>query len=404
MKRTIFIMTGLLLAGGLTGCNRHKAAVEKPLTAVRTVAAELATVSNEVRYSGVVAPDTQVDLAFRVAGYVEQIGATRDATGRVRELQEGDFVAAGTVLARLRPAEYQTKVNYAQAAAADATAALAALQAQLAEAEASLAQATKDFDRGASLFNEKALTKADFDAVEARREASSARRQAILAQIMSQKARIQGAGAQQQEASISLGDTSLTAPFPGVVISKRIARGSLVGAGSPAFVIADTRVAKVSFGVPDSALPNFKPGEAFPVKVEAMPDRDFTGRVSSIAPSADPASRVFAVDLSIPNAAQSLRVGMLATVVVAGVNSAVDPQPSIPLAAVVKGQAGGPGGYGVYTIDTRDGADHVRLQPISLGAVKGSAVMVTSGLQPGQRVVSTAGLQLADGERIKQIP
>ncbi len=403
MKRTVFIITSLLAAGALTGCNTHQAATEKPITAVRTVAAELTTVSNEVRYSGVVAPDTQVDLAFRVAGYVEQLGVTRDATGRLRELQEGDYVAAGAVLARLRPAEYQTKVSYAQAATADATAALAALQAQLAESEASLAQTTKDFDRAVSLFNEKALTKADFDSVEARRDAALARRQAIVAQIASQKARIQGAGAQQQDASISLADTMLTAPFPGVVISKRIARGSLVGAGSPAFVLADTRLAKVSFGVPDRALASFQPGDSLSVKVESLPDHDFTGRVSSIAPSADPASRVFAVELAIPNAARALRVGMLATVV-AGAKENGDVQPSIPLAAVVKGLPGGRDGYGVYTIQTRHGADHVRLQPISLGAVKGSAVIVTSGLEPGQRIVSSAGLQLTDGERIKQIP
>jgi multidrug efflux system membrane fusion protein len=257
-------------------------------------------------------------------------------------------------------------------------------------------QAERDFERASSLFGEKALTKADFDAAEARRKATSARRDAITAQIAAQKARIDGAAAQHKEAGVSLGDTTLVAPFPGVVIAKRVARGSLVGAGSPAFVLADTRVAKVSFGVPDLALAGFKLGDSLTVTAEALPDREFVGRVSSIAGSADPASRVFAIEVSIPNSDQALKVGMVATVTVAGVPDR-SPAPSVPLAAVVKSQSG----YGVYTVD---GSDRVRLQPVTLGAVRGNAVVITAGLNLGQRVVATSGLQLADGEAVKQIP
>ena len=318
-----------------------------------------------------------------------------------RELQEGDFVAAGTVLAQLRPTEYEARVRYSQAVAADAAASLAALHAQLDEAEASLVQAARDFERASTLFAEKAMTNADFDAAEARRNTAAARRDAMTAQIAAQEARVEGAGAQHRDASLNLSDTAITAPFPGVVVAKRIARGSLVAAGTPAFTIADTRVAKVSFGVPDLALRSFKPGDLLSVTAEAVPDHEFHGRVTSIAAAADPASRVFAVEVGIPNAKQALKVGMVATVVVAGVHDTV-PRPSIPLAAVVKSDA--PGGYGVYAIDTRDGSDRVRLQPVSLGPVRGNAVVITAGLSAGQRIVSTGGLQLADGERVRQIP
>ena len=399
MNRNILAIC--LAAAVFSACQKQETAEPQP-TAVRTVAAELATASNDIRYSGVVAPDTQVDLAFRVAGYVEQIGQARDGAGRMRELQEGDSVVAGTMLARLRTTEYQTRLNYSQAVAADATASLAALQAQLSEAEASLAQATKDFERASTLFAEKAMTKADFDAVEARRNSTAARRESVAAQITAQRARIEGASAQQKDASISLGDTTLAAPFPGVVIAKRIALGSLAGAGTPAFTIADTRVAKVSFGVPDVALKGFKPGDMLAVHAEALPDRDFRGRVTTISASADPASRAFAVEVSIPNEAQLLKVGMVATVIVAGARDA-KPLPAIPLAAVVKSSAA-QGGYGVYAIETRDGSDRVRLLPVSLGPVRGNAVVIAAGLSPGQRIVASGGLQLADGERVKQIP
>jgi multidrug efflux system membrane fusion protein len=389
------ILAICLAVAAFSGCQKHHTAERQP-AAVRTIAAEFAPAATDVRYSGIVEPDAQVDLSFRVAGYVEQIGIMRDGAGRMRELQEGDVIGAGTILARLRPTEYQTRVIYAQAVAADAAASLSALKAQLTEAEASLIQAERDFERASSLFSEKALTKADFDAAEARRNAASARRDAVTAQIAAQKARIEGAGAQHKEATVSLGDTSLTAPFPGVVVAKRIARGSLVGAGAPAFVVADTRVAKVKFGVPDLALAGFKPGDALTVTAEAVPDREFRGRVSSIAASADPTSRVFAIEVSIPNSGQVLKMGMVATVIVAGVRDPA-PAPSIPLAAVVKSSSG----YGVYTID---GSDRVRLQPVTLGPVRGNAVVITAGLNPGQRVVATSGLQLSDGEAVRQIP
>jgi multidrug efflux pump subunit AcrA (membrane-fusion protein) len=211
MIRDLF--TVCLLAAMFSACRKHTP-VEKPLTSVRTVAAELTAVSNDVRYSGIVAPDTQVDLAFRVAGYIEQIALVPDKAGWARELQEGDFVGAGTVLARLRPTEYQARLAYAQAVAADAAASLSALKAQLSDTEASLVQANRDFDRASSLFAERALTKADYDAVEARRNAASARRDAVAAQIAAQQARIEGAGAQEKEASLSLSDTAIAAPFP----------------------------------------------------------------------------------------------------------------------------------------------------------------------------------------------
>lgn len=388
MRRVIVTIS--LAAALFTGCQQQEQAARRQPVAVRTVAAEISNETNEARYSGIVTPNTQADLAFRIPGYVEQIGMTGN-----RELQEGDYVAAGTMLARLRASEYQTKVGYASSVAAGAAASLDGLLAQLSEAEANLVQAASDFERAQALFSERALTKADFDAAQASKNAAAARKEAMTAQIAAQRARIEGAGTQHTEASLTLADTVLTAPFAGVLISKRIARGSLVTAGAPAFVIADTRTAKVSFGVPDMALSNFPPGRLLAVGAEAIPDRQFLGTVAIISPAADPTSRVFGVEVAIPNASQALKIGMVATVIAAGKKEPVQ-TPSVPLAAVVKS----PSGYGVYTVEN----NRVRLQPVTLGAVRGNAVAITTGLNPGQRVIATGGLQLTDGEEVRLIP
>jgi RND family efflux transporter MFP subunit len=297
--------------------------------------------------------------------------------------------------------EYQKRAAYAQAVATDAAAVLNAQKAQLAEAEAAVLQAKRDFERASSLYGEKAMTRADYEAAETRYSSATARRDLGVAQIAAQQARIQGAGAQQAEADVALSDTTLAAPFSGVILAKRVAHGSYAAPGAAAFVLADTRVAKVSFGVPDVGLSAFRHGEALTVLAEAVPGRQFRGTVTTIAPAADTASRMFPVQVTIPNADQVLKIGMVATVLVHGARPT--PAPMIPLAAVVKSPVDARG-YGVYTIESRDGVERVRLQPVTLGAVRRNSVVIAAGLTAGQRIVATGGLQLADGEAVRVVP
>ena len=89
-------------------------------------------------YSAGIVPNSQVDLAFKAGGYVESILQVRGADGRMRNIQEGDWVARATVLARVRESDYVANVNVAKA--------------QLAQAQAALEQARLDFERTDALF------------------------------------------------------------------------------------------------------------------------------------------------------------------------------------------------------------------------------------------------------------
>jgi multidrug efflux pump subunit AcrA (membrane-fusion protein) len=392
MRMTGFVTAAVVAALTFTGCAPKEAQDQKKAepVAVRTTAVELVENSAELQYSGVVAPDTQTELAFRIPGYIEQLGQMYG-----REVQEGDVVPAGFVLARLRKSEYAIRSSYAQTASADATATLGGLRAQTAEAETALQHATLEWNRAKTLFEAKALTRADYDAVQAKRDAAAARRDAASAQVAAQQARIDGANANLKATEIDLGDTALTAPFPGIVVSKRVARGTLATAGAAAFVLADTRIAKIAFSVPDLAVANLRLGEFLTVRSEAFDGMEFRGRISQIGASADAADRSFPVELSIPNPQQKLRVGMVVSVNQQN-GAKREPSPAIPLSAVVKtGNS-----FAVYKVD----GTHVRLQAITLGEALGSRVAVASGLVPGEKVVSMAGLQLSDGEAVRIIP
>src|ERR1043165_7601887 len=96
-ERTIqVLMIGVLLcATVLTGCHEKIATAETAPVSVKVKAVETNSVSNSVRYSANIIPRTQVELAFKVGGYVEGLMQARGADGRMRDVQEGDFIAQG---------------------------------------------------------------------------------------------------------------------------------------------------------------------------------------------------------------------------------------------------------------------------------------------------------------------
>src|SRR5689334_1503934 len=102
----------------LTACQSKKA--EKPAVPVKVAAVELNSSGNGPRYSATIIPRTEVELAFKVGGYVDALQQVRGIDGRMRDLQEGDRISTGAVLARVRQSDYQVKVNEAQSQAGEA--------------------------------------------------------------------------------------------------------------------------------------------------------------------------------------------------------------------------------------------------------------------------------------------
>src|SRR6185503_21126185 len=82
---------------------------QKPAAPVRVTAVELNTASSEARYSATIIPRTEVQLAFNVGGYVDALRKVRGVDGKLRDIQEGDLINVGTVLARVRQSDYQVK-------------------------------------------------------------------------------------------------------------------------------------------------------------------------------------------------------------------------------------------------------------------------------------------------------
>src|SRR5262249_50827404 len=154
-----------------SGCARSDASVEREggtQKAIRTAVVEVPSAPEPTTYSAIIAPNAQVDVAFRVSGYVAYLDQARAADGRIRPLEPGAGIRAGAVLARIRAADYQAVEEKARGARDEATAGVNAARAQAAEAEAALVQAESDFERTAVLWQQASITKPAYDGSKAR--------------------------------------------------------------------------------------------------------------------------------------------------------------------------------------------------------------------------------------------
>jgi len=394
MRRLLLAVAALAIAG--ESC-RQPEARPKVLTPVRAAAVETAAASGETTYSANIVANTQVGVAFRVGGYVAELHQV--AAGRA--LQEGDFIQKGTVLARVRQEDYDLKVRQAKAGLAEAAASLVVAKSQLAEADASLQQAEIDFRRASALFESQSLTKADLDSAATRLAVARARAAAAAGQVEAIQRRVEAAGEQVREGEIAFADSNLTAPIDGIVLHRPIEVGALVNSGVVGVVLADTRSVKAVFGVPDSTVARLRLGQTFTIRTDAIPDNDFPGRITRIAPAADTHSRLFEVELSVPNGDRRLRPGMIASVTIfePGPRARV---PVVPLAAIRPSKTDRR--YAVFALERRTPGYVARMRYVRLGEAVGNAIAVLEGVNPGELVVTDGSNQVNDGESVQLVP
>jgi multidrug efflux system membrane fusion protein len=160
-------------------------------------------------------------------------------------------------------------------------------------------------------------------------------------------------------------------------------------------VLADTTRVRAAFGVPDRTLPKVKLGNELVITTDALPGREFTGRITRIDPAADPATMVFEVELTLPNPHHELKVALVEETV-------TEPVPVVPLNAIVRPK-GDPDGFAVFVVEDQAGRSVVRSRTITLGDAFGNLIAV-KGINPGERIVVTGASMLADGETVRVLP
>lgn len=367
MKRAIgsvLIVSALAAAG----CG-HEEVYEKPLTPVRVQPVVEATSATGVTYSASIEPKTRVDLAFKVGGYIEELAQVGGRT-----IQDGDRVRKGMVLARIRPTDYDEKINQARSL--------------VAEAEAALAATRPAYERAKTLFEARSIARPDFEQAQAAYDTV--------------QAKLAGARAMVQEAENARADSALTSPIDGIVLKRLIEVGSLVGPGVGGFVLGDVSSVTAVFGAPDTMLKTLEVGRVVPIAAEAVPDRAFSARITKIAPAADLRSRVFDVELSIPNGDGALRVGMVAVARIDRGGGQASPALVVPLTAIVRSKDR-PDGYAVFVAEDQGGKVVARARNVTLGDMTGNQIAVVDGVKAGDRVIVSGATIVTDGEIVSLV-
>jgi len=369
--RLSLAVAAFTLLAGATACKQQTTAGAAPLP-VHTATVQSIDVGNAAKYSANIVPYAQVTLSFQSGGYVDSIRQVKNPSGGMRNIDQGDYVQKGTVLATVRQQDYQDKVQQAKA--------------QLDRSQAELQKAKLSFDRVSALYATQSATKPDYDSAQA--------------QLASTTASVSGAQAQLSEANVALAYCQLLAPFSGWVVSRNIDLGTLVGPATNGFTLADTESVKAVFGVPDTSIRRVRLGQHLAITTDAFP-QTFDGRVSAISPAADPKSRVFSVEVTIPNAHDRLKSGMIASLSLNG-SQLKQSLLAIPLSAVIRDPSRA-NGFAVMIAEGGGDSPTARLRAVELGDIYGNMIAAKGGLNSGEAVVTTGVNLIKSGDKVRVI-
>lgn len=264
--------------------------------------------------------------------------------------EEGDVVKAGQVLARLDPDRKGL--------------ALAQSQAQLKKLES-------EYSRSKELFA-KQLVSADAH-------------EKIRSELDVQRAAV-------DIAKLELSYTTITAPISGVVAQRMVKVGNLIQPNAPMFKIVDTSRLEAVLNVPERELDTLHAGLPVTMRVDALPGRNFTGKVGRVSPVVDAGSGTFRVTAIFEGIGQ-LKPGMFGRV-----DIVFDQRPNaltIPRDALLEGD----GETSVFAV--RDGKA-VRV-PVQVGFITGSYAEIRAGLAEGDGVVTVGKVTLRDGATVEVV-
>jgi membrane fusion protein (multidrug efflux system) len=331
---------------------------------VAVAAVRLAPIAASYAGTAALEADHETDVVAKTGGVLLRI-----------DIEEGDTVRAGQVLAELDGAQARLAVD---------------------EADATLKKLRSNFARSQELYQRKLLSQKDYDQLRYDLEAQ----QAVYRQKL-----------------LALSWTRITAPIGGVISRRMVKRGNLIQTNQALFHIVDMRPLLAVLHVPERELGRLQPGQTVHLAVDALGRHDFTGNVLRIAPVVDAASGTFRVTCEFDHDGGVLRPGMFARIAIVydqRRNALVIPRSAVveedgrSTVYVVVHQAARPqaprvpGGRGQARAAALPPAavEIVRRVVIRTGHGDGDRIEVLTGLKRGDRVVTLGQNNLRDGTAV----
>jgi RND family efflux transporter MFP subunit len=404
MSRCFAVM--LLIPGlALSACgggDRNAAAAQKEerpggaasLTTreVRVVRAETGNLARTVVVSGTLGADEEAQLGPKIAGRLISLN-----------VDLGDHVRRGQALARLSPTDLQLRIRQAESALQQARAQLGLPAggsgtvdpddtALVKQASANLTQAQLTRDRMARLLEQQLIPQQDFDAAEAALQVAEARRQEAIETARTRQALVGQRLSELDIARQALRDSTVTAPFDGMIRERMAGVGDYVAVGQPVVVLVRVNPLRLRLEVPEREAAGVRGGQPVRLTVEGSPGTH-EGRVARISPSIREESRTLLVEAEVPNPSGRLRPGSFAKAEI--VTQADEPAVLVPTASIVS-FAGIEKVIGV--------ADGKAVEKrVKTGRRAGDRVEILEGTAAGDVVVVEPG-NLVDGQPVTIVP
>lgn len=348
MKKTIYIIIGVALIGAATYTlinNKKKNAEDTAIVAEKnnSVAVRVANVTTG-----------KIDVDFIANGNfapAQQLTFAAENPGRIVKVlvSEGSSVKIGQTLAIIKVDKLNVDVQSAETA----------YQTALAD--------TKRFENA---YQTGGVTKQQVD---------------------NAKLSLSNAKARLQQTKITLGDANIKSSINGIVNKKFIEPGSVVSSGTQLFELVNVGTLKLKVNVTENQIAQLKMGSSVKVKASVYPDKEFSGKVTFIAPKSD-ASLNFPVEIEIANNPNNaIKAGMYGTATF-GTASAQPEVKTIPRNAFV----GSVSSNEVFVINN----NVATLKKIVSGRIFNDKVEVLDGLNNGDIVVTSGQINLSDGAKV----
>ncbi len=363
-------------------------------------------------FPGIVQAAQRARLSFRVSGPLVQFPVT-----------QGQEVRKGQLLAQIDPRDFQTTVENLEARLANLQAQHRALQvarpedirsaeANLAATRARLLEANATLRRYQRLYENDNVSKAEYDQRLAAREVAEAEvRRAeeglTIAQtgaraedIQAMAAQIRAMQAQLNQAGDQLKDTSLDAPYDGIVAETYMENFEYVQAQQAILSLQDVSTVEVVAQIPEALLARAKQEMVpeFAVRFASLPDQEFDAEGTEVAAEADPVTRTYAVTFTTPQPETGLILAGMTAEVLLKERSDNEFVFNVPVSAVFTDEMGQ---QSVWILEEQSMT--VGKAQVEVGALAGGSVALLSGVSPGQTIVTAGASFLAEGQKVREI-
>ncbi|MEN8199135.1 MAG: efflux RND transporter periplasmic adaptor subunit [Thermodesulfobacteriota bacterium] len=346
----IRLITLLMISLFLSGCGKEdveeKKEVVRPVKTMTVIGVEA---SFRHSFPGTVRAGKRSEISFKVAGPLVEL-----------PVEEGQVIKKGELIAQIQKRDYQTALD--QAVAKDR-------------------EADRQFRRYKELYAKKQVSRADYDRWRASRDV---------------------ARAQLEDARNALDDTSLTAPFDGVVSKRFVENYKKVQANEPIVNLQDIRQIEILVDVPELLIAEIRSRKdaVITATFESVPGKEYAVTIKEFATEADPATQTYQVVLLMEQPLEAnILPGMTAMVTSQAEDQSESAAKTIIIPAIAVMDAPGNEPY-VWLLDKEKST--VRKVTVSIGSIKGSEnILVKEGLEGGEILVTAGITQLQEGMKVR---